>query len=127
MTNEATQLMAEALRVAKLDGSFSPAELGAKIGLKKPQAEAAARELSNAGVLVLGFDCSANFSPDFRKVRAKADAKAARAATPGRGAGSRAAVASGVASAGDAPARTSPGRPAGGRKRRTLAEPAARR
>jgi len=113
--------MAEALRVAKLDGSFSPAELGAKIGLKKPQAEAAARELSNAGVLVLGFDCSANFSPDFRKIRAKADAKAARTApgraAPGRAAGSRIAGASD-----DAPAR-----PATGRKRRTLAEPAARR
>ena len=67
--------MAEALRVAKLDGSFSPAELGAKIGLKKPAAEAAARELSNAGVLVLGFDCSAYFSPDFRKARAKAEGK----------------------------------------------------
>jgi hypothetical protein len=124
MTNEATQLMAEALRVAKLDGSFSPAELGAKIGLKKPQAEAAARELSNAGVLVLGFDCSANFSPDYRKARAKADAKAGRTApgrtagrtSPGRTAGSR------VAASGDAPAR-----PAGGRKRRTLAEPSARR
>jgi hypothetical protein len=125
MTNEATQLMAEALRVAKLDGSFSPAELGAKIGLKKPQAEAAARELSNAGVLVLGFDCSANFSPDYRKARAKADAKAARTTpgraapgrtSPGRGAGSR------VTASGDAPAR-----PATGRKRRTLAEPSARR
>jgi hypothetical protein len=121
MTNEATQLMAEALRVAKLDGSFSPAELGAKIGLKKPQAEAAARELSNAGVLVLGFDCSANFSPDFRKIRAKADAKAART-TPGRTAagrpaGSRTTVAS----------NGGPARPATGRKRRTLAEPAARR
>ena len=113
MTNEATLLMAEALRVAKLDGSFSPAELGAKIGLKKPQAEAAARELSNAGVLVLGFDCSANFSPDYRKARAKADAKTART-TPGRTAGSRLAA--------DAAAR-----PAGGRKRRALAEPAARR
>jgi hypothetical protein len=117
MTNEATQLMAEALRVAKLDGSFSPAELGAKIGLKKPQAEAAARELSNAGVLVLGFDCSANFSPDYRRARAKADAKAGRAG-PGRNAGSR------VSGGGEG---ATPGRPAGGRKRRALAEPAARR
>jgi hypothetical protein len=109
--------MAEALRVAKLDGSFSPAELGAKIGLKKPAAEAAARELSNAGVLVLGFDCSANFSPDYRKARAKAEAKAGRTA-PGRNAGSR--VKEGGATA---------ARPAGGRKRRgpALAEPAARR
>jgi hypothetical protein len=121
MTNEATQLMAEALRVAKLDGSFSPAELGAKIGLKKPQAEAAARELSNAGVLVLGFDCSANFSPDFRKIRSKADAKAART-TPGRTAAGRPAGSrvTGASESGSA-------RPATGRKRRTLAEPAARR
>jgi hypothetical protein len=74
MTKEASQLMAEALRVAKLDGSFSAAEIGHRIGLKAPQAEAAARELSNAGVLELGFDCSAHFSADFRKIRAKADA-----------------------------------------------------
>ena len=112
MTNEATQLMAEALRVAKLDGSFSPAELGAKIGLRKPQAEAAARELSNAGVLVLGFDCSANFSPDYRKARAKAEAKA--------GTGTRRVATRGGA-AGDPAAR----RPSG-RKRRPLAEPVAR-
>jgi hypothetical protein len=78
MTQDATKLMTEALRVAKLDGSFSPGEVGGKIGLKKPQAEAAARELSNAGVLVLGFDCSASFSPDYRKSRAKAEAKAGR-------------------------------------------------
>jgi hypothetical protein len=76
MTNEASLLMAEALRVVKLDGSFAPADLGVKIGLRKPQAEAAARELSNAGVLVLVFDCSAYFSPDFRKARAKAEGKA---------------------------------------------------
>ena len=115
MTNEATQLMAEALRVAKIDGSFSPAELGAKIGIKKAQAEAAARELSNAGVLVLGFDCSANFSPDFRKARAKAEAKAEGKA--GRGG----ATATARRGAGNDAAR----RPAG-RKRRPLAEPAAR-
>jgi len=115
MTHDATQLMAEALRVAKLDGSFSPAELGAKIGLKKPQAEAAARELSNAGVLVLGFDCSASFSPDYRKVRAKADAKAART-NPGRRDATRAPAAA------DGTARVP-----SGRKRRPLAEPGARR
>ena len=60
-------LMAEALRRVKLDGSFSPAEIGRKIGLNKPQAEMAARALSNAGVLVLGFDSAAHFSPDFKK------------------------------------------------------------
>ena len=78
MTKEATQLMAEALKVAKLDGSFSAAEIGHRIGLKPPQAEAAARELSNAGVLELGFDCSAYFTADFRKIRAKADAAEGR-------------------------------------------------
>jgi hypothetical protein len=31
------------------------------------QAESAARSLSDAGVLVHGFDCAAHFSPDFRK------------------------------------------------------------
>jgi hypothetical protein len=78
MTTEASRLMAEALRIAKLDGSFSPAEVGAKIGLNKPQAEMAARALSNAGVLVLGFDCSAHFSPDFKKAQRRAAAPAAK-------------------------------------------------
>jgi hypothetical protein len=67
MTKEASQLMAEALRVVTLNGSFSPSEIGARIGLHKLQAESAARSLSNAGVLVLGFDCAAHFSPDYRK------------------------------------------------------------
>jgi len=75
MTDEASRLMTEALRIVKLNGSFSPAEVGAKIGLNKGQAEAAARDLSNAGVLVLGFDCAAFFSPDFRKARAPVDRK----------------------------------------------------
>ena len=79
MTNEASRLLAEALRTAKLDGSFSPAEVGAKIGLKPPQAEMAARALSNAGVLVLGFDCAAEFTPGFRKAHAAGGRKAARA------------------------------------------------
>ena len=70
MTADATQLMAEALRVVDLSGSFSPAVLGAKLGLPRSRAEAAARELSNNGVLVLGFDFAAEFSPDFRKSRA---------------------------------------------------------
>ena len=69
MNKEAEQLMAEALRVVKLNGSFSPSEIGARIGFHKIQAESAARSLSNAGVLVLGFDCAAHFSPDFRKAR----------------------------------------------------------
>src|ERR1700712_3041690 len=67
MTTEAEQLMAEALKRVKLNGGFDPAELGARIGLSQAQAEAAARALSNAGVLVLGFDGAAHFSPAFRK------------------------------------------------------------
>jgi hypothetical protein len=79
MTNEASTLLAAALKSATLSGSFSPAELGAKIGLNKFQAEAAARDLSRAGVLELGFDCAANFSPEYRKAHAKTPAKAAPA------------------------------------------------
>jgi len=71
MTKEAAELMAEALRVVKLSGTFSPADIGARIGLHKIQAESAARSLSNAGVLVLGFDCAAHFSPDFRKANTR--------------------------------------------------------
>ena len=80
MTDEASRLMTEALRTVKLNGSFSPAEVGAKIGLSKIQAEAAARDLSNAGVLVLGFDCAAFFSPDFRKAKAPTERKPKRVA-----------------------------------------------
>jgi hypothetical protein len=69
MTSEAERLMAEALKRVKLNGGFDPAALGAKIGLNKAQAEIAARALANAGVLVLGFDSSAQFSPGFRKNR----------------------------------------------------------
>jgi len=79
MTTEANRLMEEALKVAKLDGSFSPAEIGARVGLNKAQAESAARMLSNAGVLSLGFDCSANFTADFRKMRAPAKGKSPKA------------------------------------------------
>lgn len=82
MTKEATQLMEEALRVAKLDGSFSPAEIGARVGLNKFQAEAAARALSAAGVLDLGFDCAANFTHDFRKIHAPKKHKPVRRKQP---------------------------------------------
>jgi hypothetical protein len=78
MTKEATQLMQEALKRVSVSGSFSPAEIGAKIGMDKHQAESAARALSNAGVLVLGFDCAAHFSPDFRKANKPAVRKPAR-------------------------------------------------
>ena len=75
MTNEATRLMDAALKGIDLHSSFSPEELGSRIGLNKHQAESAARELSNAGVLALGFDCAAHFTADFRKVRTKAAQK----------------------------------------------------
>ena len=70
--------MAAALKTIKLDGSFCPVEVGAKVGLDKWQAELAARALSNAGILVLGFDSAAHFSSDFRKRQAKLDPKAGR-------------------------------------------------
>ncbi|HWF67860.1 MAG TPA: hypothetical protein VN670_11165 [Acidobacteriaceae bacterium] len=83
--------MAEALKRVKLTSGFCPTEIGAKIGLSKPQSEAAARALSNAGVFVLGFDLAAHFSPAFRKThgpdvkvsekkKARKTAKRARAA-----------------------------------------------
>lgn len=91
MTIEAEQLLAAALKKVDMRGGFQPAELGAKLGMSKPQADAAARALANAGVLVLGFDQSAEFSPDFRKMRLPAPARgvktrkrAARAAVAGR-------------------------------------------
>jgi hypothetical protein len=74
MTHEAEQLLAEAKRRVHLDESFCPVEVGARIDLPQPKAEAAARVLSNAGILILGFDCSAEFSPDYRKACAKAAA-----------------------------------------------------
>jgi hypothetical protein len=78
MTNDASLLMDEALKVVKLNGSFSPAEIGARVGLSKLQAESAARALSNAGVIELGFDCAAFFSSDFRKARTPIERKAAK-------------------------------------------------
>ena len=71
MTDDANQLMAEALKRVTVSGSFYPADVGKRVGLSKPQAELAARALANAGVLVLGFDSAAEFSPDFRKANAK--------------------------------------------------------
>ena len=73
MSTDASELMAEAIKRVDLKGSFSPEEIGAKVGLSKPRAEAAARILSNQGILVLGFDCAAHFSPDFRKSRRPAE------------------------------------------------------
>ena len=84
MTKEAERLMAEALKVATISGSFSPEEIGARIGMPKLQAESAARSLSNAGVLELGFDCAAHFSKDFRKSREATSAAATAAAKPAK-------------------------------------------
>jgi len=70
--------MAEALKRVKLSSGFCPVAMGARAGLNKLQAEAAARALSNAGVLVLGFDMSAQFSADFRKSRTPIDRSAGR-------------------------------------------------
>lgn len=75
MTPEAETLLAEAIRVVGLRGSFDPEELGAKVGLNKGRAEAAARALSNAGVLVLGFDNAAHFSPDYRRAKGPVEPK----------------------------------------------------
>ena len=80
MTPEADQLLAIALRKIDLRDGFNPTELGAKVGLNKLQAQAAARLLANAGVLVIGFDQSAEFSEDFRKSRTRAVAEAPRPA-----------------------------------------------
>jgi len=87
MTTDASDLMAEALKRVDLKGTFSPEEIGAKVGLTKMRAEAAARFLSNQGILVLGFDSAAHFSPDFRKSRMKSEgseSSAAKGAKPRR-------------------------------------------
>jgi hypothetical protein len=85
MTPEADHLLAIALKKVALRDGFSPAELGARVGLSQAQSESAARELANAGVLVLGFDQSAEFSDDFRRAQAPA-APAAPPRKKGRGA-----------------------------------------
>ena len=78
MNSEASTLLAAALKSASINGSFSPAEIGARIGLNKFQAEAAARWLANAGVLELGFDSAAHFTPEYRKANPPAAAAAAK-------------------------------------------------
>ena len=65
-------MLTEAVRAVGLRGSFDPVELGEAIGLNRGQSETAARTLANAGILVLGFDNAAVFSPDYRKVHAPA-------------------------------------------------------
>jgi hypothetical protein len=75
MTHEAEQLLAAAMKQVGLSGSFVPEDTGAKVGLSKAQAEAAARSLSNAGILTLGFDLAAHFTPDYRKARTTVEKK----------------------------------------------------
>ena len=70
--------MAAALKAVKVTGSFCPWEVGAKVGMDKHQAEMAARALAIAGILTLGFDSAAHFTPDFRKSQTPAVPKAAR-------------------------------------------------
>jgi len=70
MTKDASTLLAAALKSATLTGSFSPAEVGARVGLDKVQSELAARWLANAGVLELGFDSAAHFTAEYRKAHA---------------------------------------------------------
>jgi hypothetical protein len=86
MNQEAQRMLTEAVRAVGLRGSFDPVELGEAIGLNRGQSETAARSLANAGILVLGFDNAAVFSPDYRKVHAPAVAKgkAAKAEKPGK-------------------------------------------
>ena len=84
MTTDAEHLLAAALKKVDLRGGFSPAEIGAKLGMSPVQADAAARVLANAGVLVLGFDRSAEFSPDYRKTHARAAAKAQKPKRAGK-------------------------------------------
>jgi hypothetical protein len=67
MSPEADQLLAIALKKVSLRDGFSPAELGARVGLSKSQSQLAARALADAGVLVIGFDHSAEFSDDYRR------------------------------------------------------------
>ena len=74
MSPEADRLLAIALKKIALRDGFSPAELGARVGLSKLQSELAARALADAGVLVLGFDHSAEFSDNYRRAKAPAAA-----------------------------------------------------
>lgn len=74
--------MSAALKTVKLSGSFFPAVIGAKIGLDRIKSEAAARCLSNQGVLELGFDNAAQFTRDFRMAHTPVEAKPAAKKKP---------------------------------------------
>ena len=67
MTLEAEKLLAAAIEMVGLRGSFDPAEVGETVGLSRMQSEAAVRALSNDGVVELGFDMAAHFTPGYRK------------------------------------------------------------
>ena len=86
MSPESNQLLAAALKHVPLANTFCPIEIGRKAGLTEPQAQLAARALANHGILTLGFDYAAAFTPDYRKVHAKVpDSKPAKtAAKPAR-------------------------------------------
>jgi hypothetical protein len=86
VTTEASTLLAAALKATTLSGSFSPADVGARVGMDKFRAQAAARWLANAGVLELGFDSAAHFTADYRKAHAPpvAAAKDGRKRRPAR-------------------------------------------
>jgi hypothetical protein len=82
MNKNAERMIARALKTVKLHGNFSPAAIGKRIGLSRTESELAARALSNAGVLVLGFDYDAQFSPEFRRARGSAPAEAKKRRRP---------------------------------------------
>lgn len=85
MTPDAKRLLTEAEKVVGLRGSFDPADIGKRVGLSPGQAESAARALSNAGVLVLGFDNAAHFTADYRKAHLPAEPKAAKSGSKDKG------------------------------------------
>lgn len=73
MTIEATQFVAELLKRVDLDADFAPADIGKRIGLSKMQSDMIARSLSDAGMLVIGFDNVAHFSPEYSKMARQAE------------------------------------------------------
>ncbi|HWE03426.1 MAG TPA: hypothetical protein VG326_13555 [Tepidisphaeraceae bacterium] len=87
MTNEAEKMLEAALKRVKLGGGFDPAQMGARIGLNRAQSETAARALANAGVLVLGFDFAAHFSPAYRKSHTPASTESTKGKKARRAAG----------------------------------------
>ena len=112
MSPEADRLLAIALKKVELHDGFSPAELGARVGLSKLQSHLAARALADAGVLVLGFDQSAEFSEDYRRAKAPPAATVPVPARKKKGRPTKAAAAAGAAAAvarqGPSPSAQSP-------------------